>query len=123
MHITIATIALTLTQTRFYIDVILVTIASISCIYYYRLHVLKSLSWSVLVLRLSSDGDWSIETGDGVKNVHLDMTSYISHFILLLNFRLKDTDTRRYTVLVSRDMVDIDNFRHLMVRLKTSRDT
>ena len=87
--------------------------------YYYQWHGIRILDKSIIEIGISSSGDWSVVTSIGkrIKVIPL-CTSFVSQYLMILNF--SSIDSGKYYVLVTKKMLNKDEFRHLIVRLRTA---
>ncbi|MGB1311003.1 MAG: protein YgfX [Leucothrix sp.] len=102
----------------FLLAVVLVDIAV--AYYFVRLHYWQNVKLSVLEINQDAQGQWSILTNttkDDWQLVTLLPTSFISTFLIVLNFQSKK---RRYSVILPADSLDKDTFRRLRVRIKVA---
>lgn len=119
MHLLVASIVLIFSQISGYISVFLVGLIAISYVYYYRLHVSKNLVKSVSELQLNSQGDWSLRSKKGLSAVNLEESSFSSRYGMILNF---SSESEHYSVFITKNMLNHDDFRHIMVRLTTNKE-
>ncbi len=95
-------------------------IIALSFVYYVKLHLTLSLNKSVSMIHKSIGDRWSLSFKDDIKNDFLiSETSFSSNILLVLNFYDKSNNT--YTVLITSDSVDKDQFRRLKIFLKTRK--
>ncbi len=120
MHIWVLMIVLLMTDcTSVFFVLLLIIVVSSSCRYYYQWHVMRSLGKSVLELKISALGDWSVLIcSDKWIKVDLLCHSFVSPYLIILNF--SSIDSTSYIVLITKNMFHQDEFRHLKVRLKTA---
>ena len=106
------------TSSSFPVAVLLLLLVLGSYLYYYRWHVAQSLEKSIVQVKLNSTGDWFLINSQNkqIKAI-LQSTSFLSQYLLILNF--SSLESKGYTVLIPRDRIDPDDFRQLTVRLKT----
>jgi hypothetical protein len=95
-------------------------IIALSFVYFVKLYLTLSLSKSVSMIHKTIGGSWSLSFKEDIKNDFLiSETSFSSNIFLILNFYDKSNNT--YTVLITPDSVDKDQFRRLKVLLKTRK--
>jgi len=90
--------------------------------YFTRLHYWQNLKFSVLEINQDAQGQWSVRTNSKENDWHfvtLLETSFVSTFLLVLNFQGK---RRRYSVILPADSLDKDTFRRLRVRIRVAFD-
>lgn len=91
----------------------------VSLVYFSRLHIWKILDKSIKEIHQDSAKNWSVIVCDEeTKSVQLLTTSFISTFLVVLNF--KDLNSRIYTAIIVSDSLPGQDFRRLRVRIKTS---
>ncbi len=120
MHVLVVVIILLMTDpTPVFPILLLILILSGSFFYYYQWHVVRTLDKSILELRINASGDWSVLsfTEKRIK-VNLLCNSFVSKYLIILNF--SSINSSNYTVLITKNMLSKDEFRHLRVRLKTT---
>jgi len=106
------------TSSSFSVAVLLLLLVLGSYLYYYRWHVAQSLEKSIVQVKLNSTGDWFLINSKNKRiKAILQSTSFLSQYLLILNF--SSLESKSYTVLIPRDRIDPDDFRQLTVRLKT----
>jgi hypothetical protein len=85
--------------------------------YFYRWHVAQSLKKSIIEVSLNALGCWSLRTiSTKYDNVTLLSNSFISQYLIILNFRI--SPRRTYTALIVKSELGENKFRHLIVCLK-----
>lgn len=116
VHLLIASVIVLVTPSIFLVSLLLFVVI-ISYVYFYYLHVSKVLRKSVLEVYLTASGEWSVLASTGrYENVELLSSSFSSQYLIILNFCTATTKT--YTLLIVKDMMGKDEFRHLRVCLK-----
>ena len=119
LHLFVAIIFITATQLPLYILFITILSLFISYLYYYLWHVSYSLSKSIIQLKMNTSGEWTlVNSKNKTIKVTLQPSSFVSQYLLLLNFN--SPNNKQYTVLIEKSMVSRDEYRYLKVRLKTS---
>jgi hypothetical protein len=89
-----------------------------SCLYFLRLHIWLKSKYSVLMMYQDSRNNWFIKNAlEEEKTVDLQAESFVSNYLLILNFA--DNKKKSYTVIVTPDSVSKDLFRQLRVVLRT----
>lgn len=91
--------------------------------YFVRLHYWKNLKPSILEINQDARGQWSVLANvneDDWRLVELLPTSFVSTFLIVLNF--KDEKRRRYSVILPAGSLDDDTFRRLRVRIRVAFD-
>lgn len=117
LHLLVASVIM-IASNSFVVTVLLLLIALSSYFYYYQWHVTQSLVKSIVKIKLSSTGEWSlINSQNKLIKVALQPTSFLSKYLLILNFY--SLRNKKYTVLISKGRVNPNDFRRLKVRLKT----
>ncbi|MCK5917089.1 MAG: hypothetical protein KAG34_01595 [Cocleimonas sp.] len=118
VHLLVALIVVSMTQSpsKFALLFLLIIIVS-SYQYFYRWHVVRTLSKSILELHINSSGDWSVITSVAKHNniIPLD-SSFSSQYLIVINFNVHKEN--KYTLLITKDMTTESEFRRLRVRLK-----
>lgn len=128
-HLISVFVVLTLLQSHWGVQFVVLLLVGFSGVYYYRLHVAKVLSRSVLAACHHQDRGWSISV---VPNKHSHMqendmavtlsgSSYVGRWGVVLNFSPIDSLVvayRHYTLFVPMDSVSAEVHRQLRVRLK-----
>jgi len=116
LHMLVASIIVATSSVVIAILALLLVISSF--VYYYRWHVTQSLAKSIIRVKLSSIGDWSLINSQNKRiKATLLPTSFLSQYLLILNFH--SLEMKKYTVLIPKGRVSSDDFRQLKVRLKT----
>ena len=122
MHLSVAVAIFFLSSRKINTALFLLILISIalSYLYYYRWHVVRTLEKSVREIHISARDDWFLVNSSGQKIAATVLqNSFISNTFLVLNFRSAHDD--KYTVLLTKNMIDCDRFRRLKVRLKTQK--
>ena len=129
-HLVGVIVVLILVKNHWFIQLIVLLLIGFSWFYYYRLHITKVLSQSVLAAYHQQDKGWSIKlvstknkTQNNDKGVCLMDSSYVSQWWIILNFHHIDSVDNRdknscYTLLIPKDSVSAETHRQLRVRLK-----
>jgi len=101
-----------------FILLFLISLITVSIVYYLRLHLLKNLKKSVISVHQDSTRNWHIVCAhqDNKQPVELQGSSFISPLMLILNF--KDINNKRYSVLFMPDSLPEQYFRRLRVRIR-----
>lgn len=122
LHFLVAIIIILMTNPLPIIVTLLLFMAIISSyFYYYQWHVARILEKSIVEIHINSLEDWSVFSCRGRRiKVDLLSSSFSSQFLIILNFRC--FNSRKYTVLITKNMLNEDDFRHLRVRLKTAKN-
>ena len=98
-----------------------VVIADLAVVYYFtRLHYWQSLKSSILEINQDKQGQWSIMRNAKENDwqfVELLPTSFVSTFLIVLNFQ---AENRRYNVIFPAGSLDENTFRRLRVRIKVA---
>lgn len=84
-------------------------------IYFFRLHYFKSLSRSVLEINQDAEKQWAVLAGERWHLVDLLANSYVSPWLVVLNFK---GAAGRFTVILPADSLDKDTHRRLRVRVR-----
>lgn len=102
------------------VTLLLLIVITGSYFYYYQWHVTRVLEKSIVEIDINSLEDWSVFSYTG-KRIKVDLlsSSFSSQSLIILN--LRSLNSRKYTVLITKNMLTEDEFRHLSVRLKTAR--
>ena len=114
-------VAMTLSNFNGFIFAVSLFCIVISCVYSICLHIKLNLKKSILAINDDLNKDWKITLKDNhFKNVTLSPASFISNYIILLNFRdiLEKSD---YTSVITPYCVSKDDFRRLKVLVKTNK--
>lgn len=91
-----------------------------SLVYFYRLHLSRTLSKSIFEISMDSKNCWRILLSDAVKkDVVVSGSSFDSNFLIILNF--EDMEEKYYVALITADSVTNEEFRKLKVFLKTQK--
>ena len=98
------------------IQLLLVLLILSSVFYYLRLHIHQSSAKSITRVYQDSVKNWLIETKDGKKEVQLAGSSFMSDFLILMNFT--DAYKQKYNVFITPDILSTSEFRRLSVRIK-----
>ena len=118
VHLLVALIIIFMAQLLSVIALYFLLIIIVSSTYYfYRWHISRTLSKSILELHINSSGDWSLITSTKKYNnvIPLD-SSFSSQHLMIINFSISMIS--QYTLLITKDMISKDEFRRLRVRLK-----
>ena len=102
---------------------ILSIMVTVSFAHYYKFYFTLKLKKSVTLIRQDSRENWFIklsnsENNEEPKSVSLLPSSFISRFLIVLNF-LDKNDTE-YSVIIMPDSISSINFKHLYIKLKTT---
>lgn len=119
LHLLVAVILLLMTDSLPMIVILLLFILIISSyFYYYQWHVVRVFNKSIVEIHINASGDWSVFSCRG-KQIKVDLlaSSFVSQPLIILNFC--SLNSRKYTVLITKNMLNENEFRHLKVRLKT----
>jgi hypothetical protein len=120
LHFLIAIIVVLMTASLSIISMLLLIMVIISSyFYYYQWHVARVLKKSIVEIHINSLENWSIFSYTG-KRIKVDLlgSSFSSQSLIILNFC--SFNSKKYTVLITKNMLNEDEFRHLRVRLKTA---
>ena len=118
-HLFVMVLVLTVDPIPNYLRLILFILIVISVVYYYRLHILGTLKYSVSRIGQDSVKNWILKTHDGrSRQVSLLDSSFVSQYLIVLNYI--DRNKSNYVVVFTRDSLPISDFRHLIVRLKNT---
>ncbi len=100
-----------------FVSVILITF---SFIYFFKLHIKKDLKSSVLCISKNTNDDWYLDSKE-IKNqkVFISGSSFASELLIILN--LVDQTNKQFSALVTRDSIEITQFRKLKVYIKTHK--
>lgn len=100
-----------------FLYITLTSLTVLSLIYHWRQDLPNLCANSVIGIDWSADRGWLIRLKDGSKiKGLLCQSSFVSRFILLLNFKTADHARRR--VAVASDAIDGEQFRRLRVLLR-----
>ena len=102
---------------------LLIVLLNASIAYFFiRLHYWQDLKSSVLEINQDANKQWSLRINsknNDWKNVALRSNSFVSTYLIVLNFLGEDG---RYSVILPTDSLDEDTFRRLRVRIKVAFD-
>ncbi len=100
-----------------FVSVILITF---SFIYFFKLHIKKDLKNSVLCISKNTNDDWYLDSKE-IKNqkVFISGSSFASELLIILN--LVDQTNKQFSAIVTRDSIEIAQFRKLKVYIKTHK--
>jgi len=99
----------------------------VSMVFFSRLHLFQSLKHSVLSIRQDSVKNWFVLTAgeSELKAVTLMPSSFVSNHFIILNYTLQNPKylSQKFSVLITKDSLAVDDFRVLRARLKMSHMT
>ena len=109
----------------FFLRLTLIMGITVSVTYFLRLHIFLTLKSSVLSIRQDSVNNWFVHTtGESEpKSVTLMPTSFLSNYLIILNYKLDDSKylSQKYSVLITKDSQSSKDFRILRARLNISK--
>lgn len=103
-----------------WISLILVLAPLAAAYYLIRLHYWQNLKSSILEINQDNLGQWSLRTNNGEndwKFVTLRSTSFVSKYLIVLNFQ---GEKSIHSVIFPATSLDKDTFRRLRVRVKVA---
>ena len=107
-----------ITPVELYIVKVLLSLVIILSLYYFlRLYIFKNLDKSIESFSKDSMGNWYIQDVRNQQHpVQLLPSSFVSKFLIILNYA--GIDKNKFSVLITRDSLEDDEFRRLKIRLK-----
>ena len=107
-----------ITPVELYIVKVYLSLAVILSLYYFlRLYIFKNLNKSIESISKDSMGNWYIQDVSNQQySVQLLHSSFVGKFLIILNYT--DINKKKFSVLLTRDSLEEDEFRRLKIRLK-----
>lgn len=118
LHLLVASIILMSNSLPLSILLFLIILIFASYFYYYQRYVSLSLKKSIIKIQINADGDWSlVNSKNKIIKATIHPSSFTSSYLLILIFH--SIEINKHTVLITKSMINNNDFRWLKVRLRT----